>query len=85
MFYNVSYANNLTRVSAKVTDGSTTPRQFIADNGVSLGNYRLQLNGIALQDNEYDKTFDEIVSTYGINPDLTLQLAGIKPANGGCK
>ena len=48
MMYSVSYKNNLDRVAATIVDGTTTPRQFIQSNGVSLGNYNLQLNGIAL-------------------------------------
>lgn len=83
MMYSVSYKNNLDRVAATIVDGSTTPRQFIQANGVSLGNYNLQLNGIALSSAEYDASFDTLVSHYSIDPNVTLQLAGIKPANGG--
>lgn len=85
MIYSVAYKNNLDRVAAQSTDGSTTPRQFIEDNGVSLGNYQLQLNGIPLTTDEYDQSFDQIVAAHSINPDVTMTLAGIKPANGGNK
>lgn len=79
----VSYRNNLDRVDPKIIDETTTtPRQFIESNGVTLGNYQLQVNGIPLTE-EADWTFQRIMQEKGIDPDVTLRLAGIKPANGG--
>ncbi len=83
--YSVSYRNNLDRVPAQVIDGSITPKQFIENNGVSLGNYALQLNGIALSFDEQNSTFDQLVSTYGLDGNTEIILAGVKPSNGGNK
>ena len=83
--YSVSYRNNLDRVSAQVVDGSTTPKQFIESNGVSLGNYALQLNGIALSPSEQNATFDQLVASYNLDGDAEIILAGVKPSNGGNK
>lgn len=83
--YLVSYRNNLDRVSAQAVEGTTTPAQFIQNNGVSLGNYSLQLNGITLSTTEQNTTFDELAAKYGINGDTEMMLAGVKPSNGGRK
>jgi len=84
--YQVMYKNNLDRIDPKCVDGSVTPRAFIRDNGVTLGNYNLQINGIPLTADEADKSFDEIASAHpDITADTTLILSGVKPANGGRK
>lgn len=79
----VTYRNNLDRVPAKIVDETTvTPRQFLSDNGVNLGNYQLQINGIPIN-SEIDKTFEEIINSRGIDTQYPVVLSGIKPANGG--
>ena len=83
--FRVSYKNNLDRVPATTVEGSMTPAQFIQENGVSLGNYALQLNGITLSGSEQNQSFDAIAAKYSIAPDTELMLAGVKPSNGGSK
>ncbi len=82
--YQIMYKNNLDRIDPKCVEGGTTPRQFIQENGVALGNYTLQINGIPLTTAEADRTFDEIAAAHpDISPDSLLVLSGVKPANGG--
>ena len=83
--YSVSYRNNLERIGSQIVSGSTTPAQFIKDNGVSLGNYALQLNGITLSPSEQNMTFDQLASAHGLSADTEIMLAGVKPSNGGNK
>ena len=83
--FSVSYRNNLDRVPAQVVDGTTTPAQFIQDNGVSLGNYALQLNGIALDPSEKNASFNQLAAKYNLDGNSEIILAGVKPSNGGNK
>lgn len=80
----VSYSNNIDRYDARIVDEyTTTPKQFVEQTGVRLGNYDLQLNGIPLSRTEIDDTFEEIIQREGLNKDLDFYLAGVKPSIGG--
>lgn len=83
--YQVSYKNNLDRISAQAVTADMTPAQFIQENGVSLGNYSLQLNGITLSASEQNMTFGQLSAKYDIDSDTEMMLAGVKPSNGGRK
>lgn len=80
----VQYSNNVKRYEPRIVDETiTTPRQFVEETGVRLGNYDLQLNGVPLGRGEVDNTFDSIIQREGFNKDLEFCLAGVKPSNGG--
>ena len=80
----VSYTNNVTRYDARIIDEySTTPKQFVEETGVRLGNYDLQLNGVPLSRTEINDTFDAIIQREGFNKELDFYLAGVKPSIGG--
>ena len=83
--FSVSYRNNLDRVPAQIVDGTTTPAQFIQNNGVSLGNYALQLNGIALTPAQQNMSFEQLATEYHLDGNSEIILAGVKPSNGGNK
>lgn len=80
----VSYSNNIDRYDARIIDEyTTTPKQFVEETGVRLGNYDLQLNGVPLNRTEINDTFDQIIQREGFNKELDFYLAGVKPSIGG--
>ncbi len=80
----VSYSNNIDRFDARIIDEyTTTPKQFVEETGVRLGNYDLQLNGVPLNRTEINDTFDQIIQREGFNKELDFYLAGVKPSIGG--
>ena len=80
----VSYTNNIERHEPRIIDEyTTTPKQFVEQAGVRLGNYDLQINGVPLSRGEINDTFETIIQREGFDKSLDFYLAGGKPSIGG--